>query len=174
MAAYAFITGSPFVYIDYFAIAPQHYGFLFALNIIGITSLNLINRRLVNRFALSRLLLVASFIATLAAFVGWLWIAVNPQQILAIILPIFVVFSTNGIIAACANAAALDSVPATIAGSAAALLGALQYGSGIISSLLLAHFSNGSPQVMMSIILIFVALATVMAALSGRENGVVG
>lgn len=37
----------------------------------------------------------------------------------------FVMFSMNGIIAACANAAALAAGPNQIAGSAAALLGSL-------------------------------------------------
>ncbi|WP_236722749.1 multidrug effflux MFS transporter [Pantoea latae] len=35
VAAYAFITGSPFVYITYFGIDPQHYGWLFAVNVVG-------------------------------------------------------------------------------------------------------------------------------------------
>jgi DHA1 family bicyclomycin/chloramphenicol resistance-like MFS transporter len=30
-----FITGSPDVYIRYYGVAPQHYGWLFAVNIVG-------------------------------------------------------------------------------------------------------------------------------------------
>ncbi len=33
VAVYAFIAGSPFVYITYFHVDPQHYGWLFAVNI---------------------------------------------------------------------------------------------------------------------------------------------
>ncbi len=33
---FAYITATPFVYIDYFHVKPQHYGLLFGLNIIGI------------------------------------------------------------------------------------------------------------------------------------------
>ena len=36
VAIYAFITGSPFVYISYFGVEAQHYGWLFALNIVGV------------------------------------------------------------------------------------------------------------------------------------------
>lgn len=50
----------------------------------------------------------------------------------------------NGIIAATSTAAALDAA-LNIAGSASALIGSLQYGSGIISSLLLARLSDGTP-----------------------------
>lgn len=43
----------------------------------------------------------------------------------------------NGVIAATSTAAALDEAGA-FAGSASAFIGSLQYGSGIVSSLLLA------------------------------------
>ncbi|EKX97650.1 hypothetical protein HMPREF9163_01274 [Selenomonas sp. oral taxon 138 str. F0429] len=62
-----------------------------------------------------------------------------------IALPMLIVFSTNGIIAACSNAAALSCVPDEVTGSAEALIGALQYGSGTISSVLLAIFSDRTP-----------------------------
>ena len=75
----------------------------------------------------------------------------------------FFFFSTNGIIAACSNAAALSSVPDDLIGSAAALIGALQYGSGMISSILLAVFSDGSPDAMCAIIAVFAFLAAIMA-----------
>lgn len=74
----------------------------------------------------------------------------------------FVIFSTNGIIAACTNAAALDRVP-NMAGSGAAFLGALQYGSGVISSFLLAVLAsqNGNPWMMSWVIALFMCLSAV-------------
>ncbi|MBT1558298.1 Bcr/CflA family drug resistance efflux transporter, partial [Klebsiella pneumoniae] len=52
VAAYAFITGSPFVYITYFGVDPQHYGWLFAVNIVGLMAVSMVNRRLVHRYPL--------------------------------------------------------------------------------------------------------------------------
>ncbi len=40
VAAYAFITGSPDVYIRYFGVEPQHYGWLFAVNILGVMTMS--------------------------------------------------------------------------------------------------------------------------------------
>ncbi len=54
------------------------------------------------------------------------------------VVTIFIFFSVNGIVAAASTAAALDNVPSNMAGSASALIGSLQYGSGIVSSLLLS------------------------------------
>ena len=161
VAAYAFITGSPFVYIDYFGVAEQNYGFLFG--IIGIMGLSFLNRKLVSRFALSKLLVVSSLVAFVASAVFFVLAWANRGGIWSVIVPMFVMFSMNGIIAACANAAALAAVPNPIAGSAAALLGSLQYGSGIVSSLLLAAFSSGTPFTMAWIIVLFVGLSAVMA-----------
>ena len=69
VAAYAFITGSPFVYITYFGVDPQHYGWLFAVNIVGLMAVSMVSRRLVHRYPLEALLRNAVFIAAIAALV---------------------------------------------------------------------------------------------------------
>lgn len=162
VGAYAFITGSPFVYISYYHVDPQHYGWLFALNIIGVMAMSVVNRRLVQRHALEQLLKYATMLAALAAVALALLVKLESGGIVAIIVSIFLLFSMNGIVAATSTAAALDAVP-NIAGSASALIGALQYGSGIISSLLLAAFSDGTPWTMAWIIALFTLLSAVLA-----------
>lgn len=168
VAAYAFITGSPFVYITFFGIYPQHYGWLFALNIIGVMGMSLVNRRLVQRFALETLLKFAVVIAAIAGLILALAARLDIGGVMLIVASVFVFFSMNGIIAATSTAAALDAVP-NIAGSASALMGALQYGSGIISSLLLALMSDGTPWTMAWIIALF-SLASAVVALTTRVN----
>ena len=162
VGAYAFITGSPFVYISYYHVDPQHYGWLFALNIVGVMAMSVVNRRLVQCHALEQLLKYATMLAALAAVVLALLVKLESGGVVAIIITVFLFFSMNGIIAATSTAAALDAVP-NIAGSASALIGALQYGSGIISSLLLAAFSDGTPWTMAWIIALFTLLSAVLA-----------
>ncbi|HGY3715389.1 TPA: multidrug effflux MFS transporter [Citrobacter gillenii] len=162
VAAYAFITGSPFVYITYFGVDPQHYGWLFAVNILGLIAVSMVNRRLVYRYPLEALLKIAVFIATVAAIVLAVTTGLGVGGITVIVGAVFVFFSMNGIIAATSTACALDAVP-NVAGSASALMGALQYGSGIISSLLLAFFSDGTPWAMGWIIGVFTVASAMMA-----------
>ncbi len=162
VAAYAFITGSPFVYITYFGVEPQHYGWLFALNIVGLMGMSVINRRLVHRYSLEALLKVATSVAALAALLLVLAAKLDIGGLILIVAAVFVFFSMNGIIAATSTAAALDSVP-NVAGSASALMGSLQYGSGIISSLLLALLSDGTPWTMAWIIGLFTVGSALMA-----------
>ena len=163
VAVYAFITASPEVYIRHFDVDPQLYGLFFGVNIVGVSLVSFFNRSFVNRFSLLTLLKTATSIAFIFSLVvladglsgfGGKW---------GIVVPMFFFFSTNGIIAACSNAAALSSVPDDLTGSAAALIGALQYGSGMISSILLAVFSDGSPDAMCAIIAVFAFLAAIMA-----------
>lgn len=157
VSAYAFIAGSPFVYIDYFHIDSQYYGMLFGVNIIGVMIVSFCNKSLVKRHSLDALLKVATFIAMVGAVtlaiavyfeVGGMWI---------IVAMVLMFFSMNGIIAASSTAAALDEA-SHIAGSASAMIGALQYGSGIISSLLLTVFRDGTPWTMAWIMALFTTL----------------
>lgn len=129
-AAYAFIAG--FVYIDYFGIPSKYYGFLFGINIVGIMTPSFANKKLVKRYALNRLLLVSTLVVALAASVLFAFAFFKTGGVLGVIIPMFFVFSINGIIASCSNAAALDSVPQEIK-ARPPLLSALQYGSGILA-----------------------------------------
>ncbi|QTO39912.1 multidrug effflux MFS transporter [Desulfovibrio desulfuricans] len=167
VAAYAFIAGSPRVYISYFNVDPQHYGWLFALNIAGIMAISFFNRFLVTRFSLRRLLQIATGIALMAMLTMAALNRAESAGIFVIVGMIFIFFSMNGIVAASATAAALDEVP-HIAGSASALIGSLQYGSGIISSLLLAEFNDGTPAAMIWIMLLFTAAA--FLAVAGKTS----
>ena len=163
VAAYAFITASAAVYIRHFEVDPQYYGLLFGVNIVGVAVVSFFNRGLVNRFSLSCLLKGATAAAAVFSL-GLLACAVTGAfGLWGIAVPMFLIFSTNGIIAACSNAAALSKVPSEITGAAAALIGSLQYGSGMISSALLAMSSDGSPAAMCIIIAVSVVLSAITA-----------
>jgi DHA1 family bicyclomycin/chloramphenicol resistance-like MFS transporter len=47
---FAFIAGSPFVYIEYFGVPPQYYGFLFGMNMLGMIASTFINTRIVVQY----------------------------------------------------------------------------------------------------------------------------
>ena len=73
-------------------------------------------------------------------------------------------FITGGAVAALALAAC------AFAGSASALIGSLQYGSGIISSLLLAGFRDGTPWTMAWIMALFAVASAAMAWRVGSQQ----
>lgn len=163
VAAYAYMTGSPFVYISYFGVAPQYFGFLFGLNLLGVMAMSMLNRRLVLRYSLKQLLKIAVFVSLLSAVILALVVKIQIGGVVAVVLSIFLFFSMNGIIAANTTTAALDAAP-SLAGSASATIGALQYGSGVVSTLLLAYFKDGTPWPMAWIMLVF-TLASIVTLL---------
>ncbi|MGF2878788.1 multidrug effflux MFS transporter [Acinetobacter johnsonii] len=169
VAAYTFIVGSPFVYITYYGVDPQHYGWLFAINIVGIMVLSFINRTLVSRFSLDTLLRCTTAFAATSLIILCTFFYFGVGNIHSVIIMILFFFSMNGVVAANSTAAALDGVP-EIAGAASALIGSLQYGSGIISSLLLAWLETDTPVTMISIMTIFIVLSATMVFIPHRGN----
>ena len=169
VAVYAFITGSSNIYIDYFHVRPEMYSLLFGVNILGVSFMSMINRRLVSHFDISHLLSIATSLAFIFALMLAFMGITHSFGLVGIVIPMFLVFSMNGIVTACANAAALNTVPDEMTGSAAALLGSLQYGSGVIPSIILAAVADKTAATMTIIIAISIFLAAVMGWL-GKKN----
>lgn len=127
-------------------------------------ALSFANKKPVKRYALNRLLVVSTLVAALAASVLFAFFKMG--RVLGVIIPMFFVFSINGIIASCSNAAALDSVPQEIKSSAATLIGFAirqRYSFLLFFARCLRTFLADMPRVMSWIIALFVwlsALAT--------------
>ncbi len=141
---FAYVAGTPFIYISYYHFPAQFYGLLFGLGIIGIMATNVLNKVLVGRFGYDRILLVGTiaalfsgFWAGAAAYSGWggLW---------GLVVPLILFASTSGLIVANSITGALVDFPQR-AGAVSALTGAVQYGSGIIGSGLVGLWSDGTP-----------------------------
>lgn len=146
--------------------APIELSWRFALNIIGFIGISFMNRRLVRRFSLNTLLRIATSIAMIAGIILAVLVKFQIGGIYGIVVPFFFHLSMNGVIAACATAAALDDVPEMV-GAASALLGALQYGSGILSTVLLALFATETPWAMAWIIAVFAIASALTVILPG-------
>lgn len=168
VAAYTFIIGSPLVYISYYHIDAQHYGFLFGINLIGVMVMSVANKKLVQHISLHQLLKWATSISMVAMLLLTYLYFSQQMTLFSLILFLFLFFAMNGVIATTSTAAALDIVPKT-AGSASALIGSMQYGSGIISSLLLTFAKTDSPEAMIVIMTSFAAVSAMIALLPHRE-----
>jgi MFS transporter, DHA1 family, multidrug resistance protein len=141
---FAYVAGTPFAYITYHHVPPRLYGLLFGAAIVGIMAANLANARLVERLGGGRLLVCGTGAAALAgaalavaARTGWggLW---------GLALPLFLFVSATGFIVANAIAGAMAGFPER-AGAVSALVGAVQYGGGIVGSALVGVFADGTP-----------------------------
>jgi MFS transporter, DHA1 family, multidrug resistance protein len=145
--AYAFIVGTPFVYIEYYRVSPQSYGWLFGLNIAGMMAANFINCRLLRRVGSERLFRIGTWILAVFGLVLVMNAKFGWGGLLGVIVPIFFYMSANGLIVANSVAGALSAFPHK-AGSASSLLGAMHYGSGILSAAMVGWFADGTPWTM--------------------------
>lgn len=146
-ATFAYIAGSPFAYISYHHVSPQFYGLLFGVGIVGIMMMNQVNARLIPAFGSDRLMRAA----TLVAAVAGLLLAVDAWTafggLAGLVVPVFVMVSMSGMIIANSIAGALGLFPEA-AGSVSALVGAAQYGTGIVGSALVGWLADGTPSPM--------------------------
>ena len=142
--AYAFIVGTPQVYITYYHVSPQAYGWLFGLNIVGMMAANFVNRRLLKHFKSEELFRMGTWILAIAGVVLLIDAYRGLGGLTGLVVPIFVFMSMNGLIVANSVADALSHFPHK-AGTASSLLGALHYGSGILTATLLSRLSDGTP-----------------------------
>jgi len=142
--AFAYIAGSPFAYISYYHVPASAYGLLFGAAILGIMAMNMLNSRLVAHFGSDRLLragaMMAAMTGLLAALAGWTgW-----GGLVGLLVPLLGFSALNGLIVANSLAGALAAWPDR-AGAASALVGAIQYGSGILGSALVGLLADGTP-----------------------------
>jgi DHA1 family bicyclomycin/chloramphenicol resistance-like MFS transporter len=143
-AMFAYITGSPYVFIDLYGVPAQHYGWLFGGNALGLIAASQINRRLLRRRPVARVLRSASAVNLAFAVVLVGLVASGAARGLAdIALPLFGFIATLGFIFP--NGAALALAPqGARAGSAAAMLGAIQFGLATLVSGLVSALHDGS------------------------------
>ena len=141
---FAYIAGSPFAYITYYHVPSVWYGLLFGAGVIGIIAANLLNARLVIRFDMVSLLRAGAAGAALTGLVLALDAHTGWGGLYGLAVPLFVFVALTGFIVANSISGALASFPQR-AGAVSALVGALQYGAGILGSGLVAAFADGTP-----------------------------
>lgn len=148
-AMFAFITASPFVYIELFGASEQLYGLLFGVNVLLLMAANAVNSRYVVRTGLHPMILTALVIQTgcglmlmLALKGGWLSLELTVAGCALFIGAI-------GLLAPNTSAAVVAPFEQH-AGAAAAVLGCGRFFFGAMASLLVAYLDDGTaaPMVM--------------------------
>jgi DHA1 family bicyclomycin/chloramphenicol resistance-like MFS transporter len=117
---------------------------LFGAGIVGLMVTNQLNARLLKRRGSDAMMVMGGLISGIAGVViaGTTWADWGGLPLL--ICGCFLFVSATGFVLANAITGALNCLP-EFSGSASALAGALQYGSGILGSALVAVFADGTP-----------------------------
>ncbi|MTI14438.1 Bcr/CflA family multidrug efflux MFS transporter [Sansalvadorimonas verongulae] len=140
---FAFVSGSPFVYIELYGVPADQYGYLFGLNILGMGLCNFINMRLMGRLPLKKLLRFGCYTAGVAGLILIFNAGTGFGGLAGIVVPAVMFVSCMGFTGPNSNALALENFP-KIAGTANAAAGVLRFGIGGISAGLAGLLHNGT------------------------------
>lgn len=150
-ALFVYVSGTPFVYINYYGVAAQHYGFLFGINVIGLVVGNFINAKLVGRLGTLTMISWASGTSVAAALVTGVVCLTGFGGLPMLAGALFFVVSTVGLLSANCATDLMHRYPRN-AGAAAALFGAVQFGLGAVSGSALGALTDGTPRAMGEVI----------------------
>jgi DHA1 family bicyclomycin/chloramphenicol resistance-like MFS transporter len=140
---FAYVAGSPIVFMNVYGVSQKAYGWIFAMLSIGFIGSSQLNTLLLRKFKSHQILdiiipiyVVFSLLFMIASQMGWLHLPL-------IIVFIFLLLSCVGI--ANPNTAALTLAPfANNAGTASSLMGAIQMGLGSLISVFISLFEKPS------------------------------
>ena len=162
---FAFISGSPFVYINYFGVSEQYYGLLFGCNILGMIAMLLLNVRLLKVYSLPRILGMQSGIQLIFGVL----LLIFYQQSLPIIVILVVLFLSM------VNAIGTNSLSlllqhrGKIAGSASALAISIQFALAALASVAVSILQDESPFAMALVMAICAGLSFSSQRLSAKN-----
>jgi DHA1 family bicyclomycin/chloramphenicol resistance-like MFS transporter len=151
---FAYLAGSPFVFMEMHGVSQQAYGWIFGLIAAGLITASQINNLILKKHKSDRILRTVITIQVILGMIMWTgsWFQVFNLYSLIIIMMLFL--SCQGFIFP--NAAAMAMAPfSRHAGSAAALMGAIQMALGAFASALVGIFFNATSIPMVTIMLSF-------------------
>lgn len=148
---FTYIASSPIVLIGVYKVSPTAFGLLFGMNSIGLVAGAQLNRVLLRRYPVDKVLGVSALaslacglwlVAAAISGIGGLW---------GVLAPLFLTIAGSSLIQSNTTAGGL-SVDPTRSGSASALFGALAFGLGAAAASLAGALADGTARPMALVI----------------------
>jgi DHA1 family bicyclomycin/chloramphenicol resistance-like MFS transporter len=165
---FAYVAGSPIVFMNVYGVSQKTYGWIFAMLSIGFIGSSQLNNILLKKYKSHQILafilqayVVVSLLFIIASQMGWLHLPLT-------IVFIFILLACVGI--ANPNTAALTLAPfARNAGTASSLMGAIQMGLGSMISVFISLFEKPSVTPLAIAFIISSALSLMVFKLGSRQ-----
>ncbi|WP_030070323.1 Bcr/CflA family multidrug efflux MFS transporter [Halomonas alkaliantarctica] len=136
---FAFVTASPFLYLDYFSLSPSVYPLVFGVNVLVIALSNRVNIHLLRKRSPQQNLRLGLTIQLIAAL-GLVTVTALNLASLYVVVPLIMLFTGMiGLITPNAISALLDHF-GHISATATALLGGIQFSCGAIAGVMVGLF----------------------------------
>src|SRR4029077_13905341 len=130
---YGYIAGSPHVFMEIYRVTAQEYGWIFAIIAAGLITASQVNSLLLRKYSSAQIIRIALMLQSLSAVIMCTGIILNALNVFGMIACIFCFLSCQGF--TFPNSSALSLAPfLKNAGTASALMGAIQMAVGTLSS----------------------------------------
>ncbi|MDR5901164.1 Bcr/CflA family multidrug efflux MFS transporter [Halomonas icarae] len=140
---FAFVTASPFLYLEHFGLTPSLYPLVFGVNVVIMVAANRLNIRLLRWYTPLQNLRLGLGIQ-LVAGLGLALLVATGLESLATMVPLIMLFAgTIGLVAPNAITSLLDRFP-HMSATAAALQGSIQFSCGALAGVLVGAFEIDS------------------------------
>lgn len=164
---YAYIAGSPYVFMELFHVSDKQYGWIFALiamGLIGASQLNSVLLRSYESRQIIRIALICQSVTGICLFIGTV---TGLLDLFSTIFFIFIFLSCQGFIFP--NSSALSLAPfSKNAGSASALLGGIQMSIGAFTSALVSMLHNNTARPMTGVMACCAVVSLVLVTIGRR------
>jgi MFS transporter, DHA1 family, multidrug resistance protein len=138
---YAYISGSPYVFMELYKVSEKQYGWIFAIIALGLIGSSQLNTVLLRTYKSEKIIRVALFFQSLTGLTLLIGSYFGFLEVFSTIFLIFLFLCCQGF--TFPNTSALSLAPfSKNAGSASALLGGIQMGIGAVSSAAVSILSN--------------------------------
>ncbi len=165
---FAYLAGSPYVFMKLFGTTEQQYGGIFALIAAGLITSSQLNNLCLKKFSSQQIVKTTLAIQTIAGLLLFAGTVAGWLNLYSTIVLIFLYLGCQGF--NFPNAAALSMAPfAKHAGSASALMGAIQMGFGALSSAVVGLFNPHSAMPMTGVMAACVLLAWILLFFSEKK-----
>lgn len=169
---FAYIAGSPFVLMQLHGLTPQQYGWMFGANAFGLIAASQINMLLLRRHTMTQLLQIGLVIAATAGIFMLTLTTLHLLTLPLLLAGLFVFTFSMGLIAPNGGAAALAD-QGNKAGTASALMGALQFTLATLTGASMSLWHDGSMLPLVSV-MAFCGLASLLLLLGLRPRSTSG
>jgi len=148
---FAYISGSPTLFIEKYGISAQRFGLFFGANAAGLILTSQLNRVLLGRFTARRILVSVYTLNTTAALLFLGQVLTGWGGFPAAVILLWICVASSGLIFP--NTTALAMAPVgQVAGSASALMGTLQFAVGGAMATLVGALHDGTGRSMAAVV----------------------
>ena len=165
---FAYLAGSPFVFMQLYHTTEKQYGYIFAIIAAGLILCSQLNNQLLKKYTSEQITLVTLSVQTVIGILLLIGTALNLLNLYSTIILISLFLSCQGF--AFPNSSALSMAPFTKnAGTASALMGAMQMAFGALAATIIG-VSNPASALPLALLMAYCAFIALLILLLGSRR----